>query len=511
MIHIDHVDFAYPHPLTGQTGGGNTNIADVDSASANTRTVLRDVSLQMESGDVVVVMGATGSGKSTLCHMLAGLAPRYTGGTVSGMVRVAGHDVVAALPPVGTIGCVFQDAATQVFNTTVEDEIAWGLESLAVHPGEIGPRVNDALARFGLHEVQDRPPWALSGGQQKRLALASVWVMRPRVLLLDEPLGSLDPEGRVEILDTLAALRQEGTTLLLTTLRPQAARLAPRAALLASASLAETDTATLLADEAQLYRAGILYPQNRWPDLHRMPASSPLYRGGSPTEEATIAVNITGLHYTYPNGTRVFQDLELKIPRGQFVALVGANGAGKTTLLRHLNGLLRPAAGHVHVMGLDTARHTVGNLARQVGLLFQRPEQQLFGATVREEITYGPRHLRLPDVEGRVMRALVRFGLHSVAEYPPATLSYGQQRAITLAILDALATPIIALDEPTVGLDGRGWEQFLTWLVEQRAAGVTVILATHDLMLAAQADRIITLEHGRVIADEIPVCSLTGG
>ena len=479
MLTAEHVSFTYPP----------------QGPHLPAMPALRDVSLHVEAGTALAVMGASGSGKSTLCHVLAGLAPRYTGGEISGTVCVAGHDVVAQMPPTGAVGLLFQDAATQLFNTTVEDEVAWGLEALGVPARDIGTQVDAALARFGLLDARDRSPGTLSGGQQKRLALAAIWAMRPHVLLLDEPLGGLDPEGRVEVLAALDALRQSGTTLLLTTLRSQTAALAGTTLLLDSGmvtSLAPTEA--VLQDEARLIQSGVLYPPRLWPDL----------RACKQPSQQSPAIVLRDLHFGYGDGREVLHGIDLEIPRGQFVAIVGVNGAGKSTLVRHFNGLLRPTHGQVRVMGHETTRRSSGELARDVNFLFQRPEQQLFAPTVREEVAYGARQLRLSDVEVRVERALARFGLAARAAMPPAMLSYGAQRAVTLASLAALDAPVLVLDEPTVGLDGLGWQQLLAWFSERRTAGVTLVVVTHELTLAARADRVITMDGGRIIADGLP-------
>ncbi len=482
MIHVADLRFAYP-ALAGGLSSGD---------------LWPPLSFTVAAGEALAVMGASDSGKSTLCHILAGLAPRYTDGEVGGRVRVAGHDVLGARPPLRTVGVLFQDAAMQLFNASVETEVAWGLEALGLAPDAIDARVAEALARFGLRGLAKRSPGALSGGQQKRLALASVWAMRPRVWLLDEPLGGLDPQGRREVLAALDTLRQGGTTLLLTTLRPQAAQMAPRALLLHPPATSHHATAALLDAESALVEAGVHYPPRFWPALT------------GPTREAP-AVTLEGVAFRYAAGqSPVLHDINLRIPQGQFVALVGANGAGKSTLARLLNGLLRPERGTVRVMGEPTAEQAVGALARRVGFLFQRPEQQIFGTTVREEIAYGPRQLRLPEVERRVAAALERFALDAVADVPPAVLGYGRRRAVTLAALSALDTPILVLDEPTVGLDGRGWAQLLAWLRARRAAGVTLILITHEMALAACADRVVALEAGRVVADGPPDAVLPG-
>ncbi|MCU0522600.1 MAG: energy-coupling factor ABC transporter ATP-binding protein [Anaerolineae bacterium] len=464
-------------------------------ADERPKAVLTDCSLNLGPSQALAVMGPTGAGKSTLSYVLAGLAPRHTGGTLLGSVAIAGHDLRDGPPAIGSVGVLFQDAATQLFNTTVEDEVAWGLEAMGLAPHEIGQRVEVSLAHFELTAVRQRAPWALSGGQQKRLALAALWTMRPGVLILDEPLGGLDPEGCAEVLAAVDTLREAGTTLLIMTLQPEMARQAGALALLADGHLSSAMPVTAwLEQEVALAESGLLLPTRLWPDLSPRVA----------VDHRDPAIEVQGLRFRYPGGTEVLHGIDLTIPRGQFVALVGRNGAGKSTLVRHLNGLLRPSSGAVSVMGRPLAGRAAGTVAGHVGFLFQRPEQQLFSATVRDEIAYGPARLGLSDVAARVDNVLARFGLENVADVPPALLGYGAQRTVTLAVLAALATPIVVLDEPTVGLDGRGLGQLLAWVAELREQGVTIVLVTHDLGLAARADRVITLDNGAITSDDTP-------
>jgi energy-coupling factor transport system ATP-binding protein len=222
---------------------------------------------------------------------------------------------------------------------------------------------------------------------------------------------------------------------------------------------------------------------------------------------AEPAVEIRDLWFGYGEGPAVLHGLDLTVAQGQVVALVGANGSGKTTLCKHLNGLLRPRRGRVSVLGHDTAAASIGELARHVGYLFQHPEQQIFSASVGQEIAFGPRNLGLPDgeVEARVEEALARFALTSLVERPPSILGYGVRRRITLASLAAMDPPILVLDEPTVGLDAAGLEEMVEWLGEVHARGRTILLVTHDMALAARlAGRMVVLEAGRVLADGPP-------
>jgi energy-coupling factor transport system ATP-binding protein len=186
---------------------------------------------------------------------------------------------------------------------------------------------------------------------------------------------------------------------------------------------------------------------------------------------------------------------------------VGANGSGKTTLVKHFNGLLRPERGTIRIEGQETASRGVGQLARQVGFLFQHPEQQIFSASIRREVSFGPQNLGLAsaEVEARVDAALARFDLLDIAELPPAILSYGIRRQVTLASLAAMDPPILVLDEPTVGLDALGIRETFAWLRELHAGGRTIVLVTHDMNLVAEyAERAVVLNAGQILGHGQP-------
>lgn len=479
MLRARNITFAYPPRLPGE----------------HPTAVLKNCSFALERGTSLAIMGPSGAGKSTLAHVLAGLAPRHTGGTLSGAVEVNGVDVTHQPPEVGSIGLLFQDAVTQLFNTSVEDEVAWGLEALGVPADAIGHRVSEALARFELGHVRHRRPWALSGGQQKRLALAAIWAMQPQMLILDEPLGGLDPVGRAEVLTALDTLARAGTALLFMTLRPEVARQAKATSLITAGHMTAPFTSRELSpDDTRLVEAGVVYPVSQWPDLTLR----------TQPDDSNPALEAQSLTFHYPDEANVLHDIDLTIAAGQFVALIGRNGAGKSTLVRHFNGLLRPSRGTIRVRGRAIGDQPTGAIAREVGYLFQRPEQQLFAPTVREELTYGPQRLRMVDIPSRLETILARFDLGRVADSPPALLGYGTQRAVTLASLAMLAPPIVILDEPTVGLDGQGMAQLLDWLAELRARGTTILLVTHEVTMAARADRVIALDQGRIAADGDP-------
>ena len=552
------------------------------------------IDLEIQPGEWLALVGANASGKTTLCRALAGLAPHLTGGRFQGQVLIGERDTRLHPPSalVGVVGLTFQNAESQLFNPSVEAEIVWGLEALGLPRAVIAERLAWALHTFHLADVAAQSPERLSGGQQRRLALAAVLAMQPSLLVLDAPLGGLDPRGRSEVLATLQLLRQQRhvTVVLAEADDPAVAAFADRVAhlqhgrLLSVTSSADVpqDAAARPGESAQLsaiavrsrhgaqpgsaqsadhsrqrlaagpanpnvprIEASVGLPQDSQvpgieasaglPQDSQAPGietSAGLPQGsqapnnrlkppfqmssattfGIPAAEqqasgATAAITLEQLGFAYQPGRPVLQDVSLTIAAGEFVALVGANGSGKTTLAKHLIGLLRPTQGRLLIQGQESARQSVGALARQVGFLFQNPERQIFSATVSDEVAFGPRNLGLPaaSVAQRVAQALARFDLTELAGQPPAVLSFTQRRRVTLAAVAALETPILVLDEPTVSLDAEARGGLLAWLHERHAQGSTLVLVTHDLALVADhAQRVLVMQAGRLVADGAP-------
>jgi energy-coupling factor transport system ATP-binding protein len=320
-----------------------------------------------------------------------------------------------------------------------------------------------------------------------------LWAQRPNIWLLDEPLVGLDPEGQREVLRSLQELQPTSATLLVTAAHLDTSLPFASAILLEEGQLSDAIDLTDIPEQRQIEVGLRPPPEARGAFIESQSDIKPSY-----------ALELHHLRFAYPEGPAVLHDLNLAVPQGQCVALVGPNGAGKSTLVRHFNGLLRPTSGSVHVMGKATGQRAIGQLARDVSFLFQRPERQLFAKTVREEIAYGPQQLGLRHIEARVAHSLSHFDLEAVADHPPALLSYGAQRTVTLASLAALDTPILVLDEPLVGLDGQGRAQLFRWLAERRAAGVTLVIVTHEMELARHTDRVVALQAGQIIADGAP-------
>jgi energy-coupling factor transport system ATP-binding protein len=520
--------------------------------------VLRGLSLRVPAGQALAVMGPTSSGKTTLALILAGLAPEMTGGSLAGRAVVAGLDV-ASTPAARlslTLGLVFQEPERQLFNMTVAEEVAFGLEGQGLPPSQIGERVAWALARVGLTGLEERAPWHLSGGQQKRLAIASILAMQPPVLLLDEPMAGLDPAGRREVAALLADLkRSTGATVVVMEKEAEfVARWAERVVVLAGGQIAlDGEPATVFQQVHELHALGVAVPQmaelaarlrtdgedaafvtareagnwaaQRLAEIPQQATQQRTPEGAMPRQEerqrmpeatkasqaklatsTPLAVDMRAVRFAYTSGTQALDGLSLAVPQGQFVAIVGPNGGGKSTLARHLNGLLRPQQGTIAVQGQPTAGRPVGELARLVGYVFQNPDHQIFAPTVREEVAFGPRNLGLAGqtLLERVNEALAAFDLMPLAETPPAVLGYGLRRLVTLASVWAMQPPIWLLDEPTTGLDARLAGLLRDRLHALHRAGHTILLITHDLKLAAEAERIVVISRGRVIVDGAP-------
>lgn len=498
--------------------------------------VLRGISLAVPPGQALAIMGPTSAGKTTLALVLAGLAPAMTGGRLRGRVLVDGLD--AATTPAAQLsahlGLVFQEPERQLFNMTVADEVAFGLEGLGMPPALIRERVAWALGCVGLAGLEDRPPWQLSGGQQKRLAIGAILAMQPPILVLDEPMAGLDPAGRREVADALHALRaRSGATVIVFEKDAEfAARWADRVAVLAEGRIAlDGPPQTVFQEVERLHALGVAVPQaaelaarlrrRGWPAAFltarqaaaslsaHLPAPGRAEPPPPPTarEDRPPAVELRGVRFAYPSRTEALRDVSLAIPAGQTVALVGQNGSGKSTLARTLIGLLRPQAGAVLIHGRPVGRRSVGELARAVGYVFQNPDHQIFAPSAREEIAFGPRNLGLKGeaLAQRVSEALAAFGLQEVADLPPAVMGYGVRRLVTLASVWAMQPDIWVLDEPTTGLDARHTGQLLAQLRSLAAAGRTVLFITHDLRLAAEiAQRVVVLHRGRVVLDGPP-------
>jgi energy-coupling factor transport system ATP-binding protein len=450
------------------------------------RRVIDGVDLTVGDGEIVGLTGSNGAGKSTLCLLAAGFAPGSIGGKLEGDVLVEGRSLQGQKPweVASSIGLVLSnpDAQRTRIAATVFEEVAFGPMNLGLEVVETVARVRGALAALGIEHLAERDPGRLSGGETQLVAIASILAMRPRHLVLDEPVAELDPEGRELVMAALRRLAGDGTGMLIAEHdRDLLAALCTRVERIEAGRLVETPVAG-----AEPARPAPI------PDI---------------LEDAPIAIRCSRLAFAYSDGTRALDGVDLSIRVGETVAVVGRNGSGKTTLVRTWNGLLRPTAGEIEIAGVPaSSRHTAA-LARSVALTFQDPNHQLFGHTCRDEIAFGARNvgLRGRELEVAVGEALDSVGLADDGGTNPFDLGPSRRRLLTIASVLAMRTPIVVLDEPTMGLDDAERARVQAIVTGLAREGRTVVAISHDARFVAESfGRAIRLEAGSVVDDALP-------
>ncbi|MGW0463903.1 ABC transporter ATP-binding protein [Streptomyces sp. NPDC003027] len=543
---------------------------------------LREVDLTVPEGELVLLVGPSGVGKSTLLGAVSGLVPHFTGGTLTGRVTVAGRDTRTHKPRelADVVGTVGQDPLAHFVTDTVEDELAYGMESLGLAPGVMRRRVEETLDLLGLAELRDRPIATLSGGQRQRVAIGSVLTPHPKVLVLDEPTSALDPAAAEDVLAVLQRLVHDlGTTVLMAEHRlervvqyadqvlllPEGA-MGPPADIMAVSPvcppvvqlgrLAGWSPLPLTVRDARR-RAGALREAlagrepgtdrepgtsrepgadrepgtGREPGTDREPGTGPVgllphpapsrsrgLRPPTPAPRTPTRLRLPRLRRR-PDGpvatdhlvevhalgvrrgrVEALRRVDLRLDAGETVALMGRNGAGKSTLLGSLVGMVAPTSGAVLVGGRVPHRTDPRELIRQVALVPQEPRDLLYADTVAAECAAADLDA---GVRPGTCRALVSELLPGVADDThPRDLSEGQRLALALAVVLTGRPPLLLLDEPTRGLDYAAKARLVAHLRTLAAEGHAIVLATHDVELAAElAHRVVILAGGEVVAD----------
>jgi energy-coupling factor transport system ATP-binding protein len=461
-------------------------VQDLRYRYPDTGWVLDGVNLAVNRGEYLAILGANGSGKSTLAYLLNGLIPHFFGGTLEGAVFVEGTKTrdcpVSDL--VTRVGLVLQNADAQLFNSTVEQEIVFGLESLGMPRQDIERRLGEITEALDLEPLLARSPMTLSGGEKRLVAIGSVLSLDPSVLVLDEPYADLDWEATARVRRSLKDLHVEGKTLVVVEQRLEGVPGEEVRCLVVGDGRIRFDGPSKEATGALLGER--LVP--RYPERRRRDESA----------EPFLAVR----DLSYRVGRQeILKGVTLDIRAGETVALVGRNGSGKTTLIKHFNGLLRPTAGTVTLQGRKVRPR---QMAGQVGLSFQNPNDQFFRYRVRDELEEGPRRLGKLEPDW-VQEICDMFDLHGLLDRSPYRLSEGEKKRIAVASVLTVRPPLLVLDEPTIGQDGRLREALAVLLTKLAERGCTTVIATHDLEFAqAVAERWIVLHDGKVVADGSP-------
>ena len=479
---------------------------------------LADVSLTIDEGELVLVVGETGSGKSTFLRAINGLVPHFTGGTVHGRVRVAGRETSTHHPRdlADVVGVVPQDPMSSFVTDTVEEELAYGMECLGIAPSTMRRRVEETLDLLGLADVRDRALLSLSGGQRQRVAIGAVLTSHPRVLVLDEPTSALDPGAAEEVLATLQRLVHDlGITVVLAEHRlERVLEYADRVIFVPGGAqpLVVGSPGTVMATSPvapPVVRLGRLAEWDPLPlsvrDARRQAGDLRARLHAQPVRAQDIAIRrppVVAVDRTQASygAVHALRGVTLDVAPGEIVALMGRNGAGKSTLLSTLVGLRRPNAGTVRIDGVDPATLTGPRLIGRVGLVPQDSSDLLSRDSVAAECADADRDT---DVDpGSAARLLHRLAPEIPLDAHPRDLSEGQRLVLALAVILVSTPAVILLDEPTRGLDYPTKDRLSQLLRDLAETGHAIVVATHDVELAAEtATRVVVLADGEVVAD----------
>lgn len=478
---------------------------------------LANVDLDIGEGELVLVVGQTGSGKTTLLRAINGLVPHFTGGTLAGSVRVAGRDTSTHHPRdlADIVGIVPQDPLSSFVTDTVEEELAYGMECLGVPASTMRRRVEETLDLLGLADVRDRALLSLSGGQRQRVAIGAVLTAHPRVLVLDEPTSALDPGAAEEVLAVLQRLVHDlGITVVLAEHRlERVLEYADRviyvpgdARPLVVGTPAEVMRESPVAPP--VVRLGRLAEWTPLPlsvrdarrqarDLREQLRQRPGRPHATVTADPVVTVDRTRASY---GPVPALRGVTLDIAKGEIVALMGRNGAGKSTLLSTLVGLRRPDAGTVRIDGVDPATLTGPRLIGRIGLVPQDSTDLLQRDSVAAECADADRDAGVTP--GSTAALLARIAPEIPGDSHPRDLSEGQRLVLALAVVLVATPAVLLLDEPTRGLDYPTKERLSDLLRDLAASGHAIVVATHDVELAAEtATRVVVLAEGEVVAD----------
>lgn len=481
---------------------------------------LRDVSFDLRAGEILLVAGASGCGKTTLTRCLNGLIPRaYKGGELSGKILLDGEDPAPlSLAQISQkIGTVLQDPDKQIVGSYVYNEVAFGLENLGLPRADIVRRVTEILDYLGIAHLANHETFTLSGGEKQKVALAGVLAMRPSILLLDEPLAQLDPQSAQDALALVRKLADEGLAVIVIEHRVEdVLSIHPERALFLVEGQVRFFGDTAGFKQAVDYRevklpAQMIIEQVRLNPVRPIPPAAVGTGAGTAGERLTDStkpplIEFRNVSFSYEGGNPILRDINARVVAGDVIALLGPNGAGKSTLIKHAIGLLKPDRGAVLVNGEETHKRSTAQLAKTLGYVFQSPTQMLFAPSVREELAFGPRNLgyAAKDVEAGVRLATVMVNLQSLEEYSPFSLSYGQQKRVSIAAIIAMLSKVLAMDEPTAGQDYKNYIGFMNSILALPNFEA-IIFITHDLDLAVRyANRVWLLSGGRLVADGKP-------
>jgi energy-coupling factor transporter ATP-binding protein EcfA2 len=512
------------------------------------KPAVADINLEIEEGTFTAVLGRVGAGKSTLLRMMNSLVPNHIPGSLNGKVSVDGIDTQSVDVPqlAQLVNLVFDDPSLQIVSLTVEDDVIFGPANLGLPRDEIRNRVAEAIKRMRLVGYEARDPHKLSGGEQQLLAMAGILAMRPKYLVLDEPLAMLDPVGKKQVLEAIRELHEQfGLTVVIAesgTDIEAVIEFVDRAIVLDKGRICLDGAPNeVLNDQATVNRVGLRVPQitevayrlgrqskqtvpvtlregikfvhtDVGSSEHSVKALSSSSSIAQPEAEnahlGEKAIVVRNLWHRFPGPPAVeaLRGINLEVEKGEMLSLLGQNGTGKTTLAFHLVGALKPTNKDavVQVAGLDVTRVPQFEIIQHANYVFQNPANQLFCDTFASEVSYGPSRLGLPpsEVEKRAKKALALVGLERLWQHSTFDIPKSQETLLGLASVLSLQPEVLVIDEPTGGLDMHTGRVVMETLEALNERGCTILIITHDMALAARyTKRIVVMHQGRVLLD----------
>lgn len=487
------------------------------------KLALDDINVEIEQGEIIGVIGRSGSGKSTLAQALIGLVPNFYRGAYGGRVRV-GEKVVGECPVeqmCEDVGMIFQNPFTQLSGAkdNVYGEVAYGLQNLGIPRDEIHRRVEKVLKKLGIWEYREKNPFLLSGGQMQRVAIASMLVMNPKVMIFDEPTSQLDPRATKEIFSIVEDMAKEGKTIIIVEQKIELmARHCDKLLVLEGGKciafgkteevLQRTDLGIAPPIYVRIAREhNIKTTQGRYPITAEEFLQSVKQKVNLSLDEkresyqAEEVFRIQGMDFSYVEDSPIFSDFSLSLD-ARSTAIVGENGAGKTTLVKLLKGLLSPQKGDILYGRENIKEKTVASLAKEVGYVFQNPDDQIFQSNVLQEVMFGPKNLGMKNAEEMANEALEMVGLSHQAQANPYDLSLQERKMIAIASVIAMDPKVMILDEPTIAQDSVGKDRIANIIKVLRAKGKCVIAILHDMdFVLENFERVMVLFHGKILAE----------